>query len=263
MLGELKRIADAVRRRPLRHGDARPPGGLREDLGNRVGAVLAAGHRDGPRPTSPASSSWPRSTGTSSGRSSSRASTTPTTSGSTTASSTAPRGPSASTSSRASTSRTGSRASSRTTTSRARPRRSPRTSTGPPPSSPSSSPGLRFFHQGQREGKRVRIPVHLGRGPAEPPDAAIAEFYEDLLACLKDAAFRDGQLAAPGVPAGVGREPDVRRLRRVRLDRPGRPAPPRRRQLLRAPEPVLRGDAVGRSRGAPLVSHRPAGAGRL
>ena len=29
------------------------------------------------------------------------------------------------------------------------------------------TPGLRFFHQGQREGKRVRIPVHLGRGPIE------------------------------------------------------------------------------------------------
>ena len=33
------------------------------------------------------------------------------------------------------------------------------------------TPGLRFFHQGQREGKRVRIPVHLGRGPVEAADA--------------------------------------------------------------------------------------------
>jgi len=55
------------------------------------------------------------------------------------------------------------------------------------------SPGLRFFHQGQREGKRVRIPMHLGRGPSEVPDAAIAAFYDDLIACLKDRAFRDGQ----------------------------------------------------------------------
>jgi hypothetical protein len=54
------------------------------------------------------------------------------------------------------------------------------------------TPGLRFFHQGQREGKRVRIPTHLGRGPAEVRDAAIAVFYDDLLACLKDPAFRDG-----------------------------------------------------------------------
>jgi hypothetical protein len=55
------------------------------------------------------------------------------------------------------------------------------------------SPGLRFFHQGQREGKRVRIPVHLGRGPDEEADPSIAAFYDTLLACLDDPAFRDGQ----------------------------------------------------------------------
>jgi hypothetical protein len=54
------------------------------------------------------------------------------------------------------------------------------------------SPGLRFFHQGQREGKQVRIPMHLGRGPTEPVDEAIRGFYGRLLACLKDSAFRDG-----------------------------------------------------------------------
>ena len=35
------------------------------------------------------------------------------------------------------------------------------------------SPGLRFFHQGQLEGKRLRIPVHLGRGPARTPMPAL------------------------------------------------------------------------------------------
>jgi glycosidase len=54
------------------------------------------------------------------------------------------------------------------------------------------TPGLRFFHQGQREGKRVRIPVHLGRGPVEAKDAEIAAFYDRLLECLKDSALRDG-----------------------------------------------------------------------
>jgi len=79
----------------------------------------------------------------------------------------------------------------RTTMSRARPRRS----VGYPPGGRSDhvpQPGLRFFHQGQREGKKVRIPTHLGRGPAEAPDAAIAAFYDSLLACLNDPAFRDG-----------------------------------------------------------------------
>jgi hypothetical protein len=55
------------------------------------------------------------------------------------------------------------------------------------------TPGLRFLHQGQREGKRVRIPVHLGRGPDEATDEGIAEFYDRLVGCLKDPAFRDGQ----------------------------------------------------------------------
>ena len=54
------------------------------------------------------------------------------------------------------------------------------------------TPGLRFFHRGQREGKRVRIPVHLGRGPAEAPDAEVSAFYGDLMAALKDPSFRDG-----------------------------------------------------------------------
>ena len=54
------------------------------------------------------------------------------------------------------------------------------------------APGLRFLHQGQREGRRVRIPVHLGRGPAEAPDAALGAFYEALLACLREPAYRDG-----------------------------------------------------------------------
>jgi glycosidase len=54
------------------------------------------------------------------------------------------------------------------------------------------TPGLRFFHQGQREGKKVRIPVHLGRGPEEGRDDGLASFYADLLAALKDPAFRLG-----------------------------------------------------------------------
>jgi hypothetical protein len=54
------------------------------------------------------------------------------------------------------------------------------------------TPGLRFFHQGQREGKRVRIPVHLRRGPVEPADAGIQAFYNCLIEYGKDPAFRNG-----------------------------------------------------------------------
>jgi hypothetical protein len=55
------------------------------------------------------------------------------------------------------------------------------------------SPGLRFFHQGQFEGRRVRISPHLGRGPDEPVDAMIQEFYDRLLAVLRQGAVRDGE----------------------------------------------------------------------
>jgi hypothetical protein len=54
------------------------------------------------------------------------------------------------------------------------------------------TPGLRFFHQGQQEGKRARIPTHLGRGPQESIDPCLVLFYETLLACLQDPAFREG-----------------------------------------------------------------------
>jgi glycosidase len=55
------------------------------------------------------------------------------------------------------------------------------------------SPGLRFFHQGQFEGRTKRISPHLGRGPDEPVDAALREFYERLLALLRHPTLRDGR----------------------------------------------------------------------
>jgi len=54
------------------------------------------------------------------------------------------------------------------------------------------SPGLRFFHQGQFEGRKKRISPHLGRGPNEPVDAALRQFYDRLLAVLRQPAVRDG-----------------------------------------------------------------------
>src|SRR5271166_1285799 len=55
------------------------------------------------------------------------------------------------------------------------------------------SPGLRFFHQGQFDGARVRVPAHLCRGPAEPTDPDVAAFYGKLLLMLKDTeALRNG-----------------------------------------------------------------------
>jgi alpha amylase-like protein len=55
------------------------------------------------------------------------------------------------------------------------------------------SPGLRFFHQGQFEGRRKRISPHLVRAPLEPTDAALQQFYERLRAVLRHPVFRDGE----------------------------------------------------------------------
>lgn len=55
------------------------------------------------------------------------------------------------------------------------------------------TPGLRFFHQGQFEGKKVRIPTHLGRGPKEPVDEKVEQFYSLLLPRLKETVFREGE----------------------------------------------------------------------
>src|SRR5215472_12101817 len=55
------------------------------------------------------------------------------------------------------------------------------------------SPGLLFFHQGQFDGAKLRIPTHLCRGPVEPRNPEIAAFYGNLFRVLKQTpAFRDG-----------------------------------------------------------------------
>ena len=54
-------------------------------------------------------------------------------------------------------------------------------------------PGLRFFHQGQFEGRKKRISPHLVRGPMEPVDVNLRRFYDRLLAVLRQPAVRDGQ----------------------------------------------------------------------
>jgi len=55
------------------------------------------------------------------------------------------------------------------------------------------SPGLRFFHQGQFEGRKKRISPHLVRAPQEPVDRDLEKFYVELLNILKKPLFRNGQ----------------------------------------------------------------------
>ena len=53
--------------------------------------------------------------------------------------------------------------------------------------------GARLFHEGQFEGRRVRLPVFLGRRPEEPVDQELQEFYQKLLAAIDRPVFREGQ----------------------------------------------------------------------
>ena len=54
-------------------------------------------------------------------------------------------------------------------------------------------PGLRFFHQGQFEGRKKRISPHLVRAPEEPLDKKLEAFYDHLLAVLRKPALKSGE----------------------------------------------------------------------
>ena len=52
--------------------------------------------------------------------------------------------------------------------------------------------GARLVHDGQLDGRRVQLPVFLGRRPEEQADPDLRAFYERLLAGLNDDVFRTG-----------------------------------------------------------------------
>lgn len=52
--------------------------------------------------------------------------------------------------------------------------------------------GARLFHQGQFEGRKVRLPVFLGRRPDEPVDHDLHDFYTKLLRAINVPIFREG-----------------------------------------------------------------------
>lgn len=55
------------------------------------------------------------------------------------------------------------------------------------------SQGLRFLHQGQFEGFRKRVSVHVQRKPKEEIDQDIQSFYSSLLDCLKLPVVHEGE----------------------------------------------------------------------
>jgi len=55
------------------------------------------------------------------------------------------------------------------------------------------APGLRFFHQGQLEGRTKRISPHLCRAPDEAVDDGLNRFYGRLLDVLRHPVVRSGE----------------------------------------------------------------------
>ena len=56
----------------------------------------------------------------------------------------------------------------------------------------STLPGARLFHEGQFEGRKVRLPVFLARRPEEPADKKLQDFYTRLLLAINSPVFRAG-----------------------------------------------------------------------
>jgi glycosidase len=54
-------------------------------------------------------------------------------------------------------------------------------------------PGLRFFYEGELEGRRARASMHLGRRVPEARDEGIAAFYEKLLGVLRRPEVHEGR----------------------------------------------------------------------
>ncbi len=54
-------------------------------------------------------------------------------------------------------------------------------------------PGARLFHEGQFEGRTMRLPVFLGRRPQEPVNMELQAFYRNLLQAVNTDAFREGE----------------------------------------------------------------------
>jgi hypothetical protein len=62
-------------------------------------------------------------------------------------------------------------------------------------------PGARLFHEGQFEGRKVRLPVFLRRRPEEPLNEGLQHFYSRLLKAINRPVFREGTWSL-GEPEG-------------------------------------------------------------
>jgi len=66
-------------------------------------------------------------------------------------------------------------------------------------------PGLRFYHQGELEGRQIHQPIELGAFAVESPDPEITAFFEKLLAITSQDVFHSAQWS----PLPINREGDT------------------------------------------------------
>jgi hypothetical protein len=55
------------------------------------------------------------------------------------------------------------------------------------------APGMRFFHEGQLDGRQSFVSMHLGRRPVEPADPEVRAFYGRLLTVLARPEVHEGR----------------------------------------------------------------------
>ena len=75
--------------------------------------------------------------------------------------------------------------------------------------------GLRFIYEGQLEGRKVHVSMHVGRRPAEPVDEELRAFYGRFLECLQAPRGARGRVAPRELPAGLARQRHARAVHRV------------------------------------------------
>jgi hypothetical protein len=57
----------------------------------------------------------------------------------------------------------------------------------------STLPGMRFYHDGQFEGRRAHVPVQLGASGEEPADERLVAFYDRILRAANDPVYHTGE----------------------------------------------------------------------
>jgi hypothetical protein len=54
-------------------------------------------------------------------------------------------------------------------------------------------PGMRFYHQGELDGRRIRLSIMLQRATNEPANPAVRAFFEKILKITNEEGFHSGR----------------------------------------------------------------------